>query len=60
MRSAIHALSVTSSGPSRQWRVRASDELYDATEQAAKDLGITVSELVRRATAEYVHTHRRA
>lgn len=41
-------------GPSRQWRVRAGDELYEATERMAADEGITVSELVRRATAAYV------
>lgn len=41
-------------GPSRQWRIRASEELNSATEAVAAQEGLTVSELVRRATAEYV------
>lgn len=41
-------------GPSKQWRVRASDELHTAAEELAEREGVTISELVRHAVATYV------
>lgn len=44
-------------GPSRQFRVRTTDEMYTAVERVADSDGRRVSEVVREAIAEYLTRH---